>query len=255
MMIVDVDYRAKHPETSVFQNFIVSLFNLTGTFLVILFFVKIVDRESFIDIGLRISSKIRDMVVGVFLGLFIMASAFIFLMLSDEIVFGNIKLDIKKLVYMLLLYIVVSLTEEILFRGYILRNFMYSFNRLYALLLSSVLFSIAHGINPNFDFQAFINLFLAGILLGISYTYTKNLWFPISLHFSWNFFQSLLGLNASENDPYSLIKFDTTGNSFINISHYTLDKSFLYTCTNIILIIYVLFWYRHKTKKKELLKQ
>ena len=32
---------------------------------------------------------------------------------------------------------------------------------------------------------------IAGLFLGINYIYTRNLWFSIFFHFSWNFFQPL----------------------------------------------------------------
>jgi len=74
---------------------------------------------------------------------------------------------------------------------------MYSFGKPIALVVSAILFSIMHGQNPAFDYLAFINLFLAGVMLGLPYIFNKNLWFPIALHFSWNFFQSLFGFKVS----------------------------------------------------------
>ncbi len=54
---------------------------------------------------------------------------------------------------------------------------------------------------------------MAGLLFGLSYIYTKNLWFPIALHFSWNFFQgTVFGFNVSGKETYSLII--TKENSF-----------------------------------------
>jgi membrane protease YdiL (CAAX protease family) len=41
-------------------------------------------------------------------------------------------------------------------------------------------------------------LFAAGILLGVAYAVTHNLWLPIALHFGWNFLQGpVLGLTVS----------------------------------------------------------
>ena len=59
-------------------------------------------------------------------------------------------------------------------------------------------------------------LFLAGVLLGVSYVYTKNLWFPVALHFSWNFFEALFGFNVSGQDFYSLIDFNITEKNLLN---------------------------------------
>jgi hypothetical protein len=96
----------------------------------------------------------------------------------------------------------VAVVEETLFRGYVLKNFMESFNKYAALIISSGLFSSMHYFNLDFDLFSFFSLFLAGILFGISYIYTKNLWFPIALHLSWNLFQALFGLMSAEVIPF-----------------------------------------------------
>lgn len=249
LFIADVDIRNVRNariDTNIKQDLVITFFNFLATLLVILFFVRFIDNERFIDIGLRLKNKVKDVFIGLFLGFIIMASAIFFLILSEEIVYKNIFIDIEKIFYMILLYIIVSLTEEILFRGYILRNFMYSFNRPTALILSSLLFSIAHGLNPNYDFHAFSNLFLAGILLGISYTYTKNLWFPIALHFSWNFFQSLFGFNVSGLNFYSLIEFSIPEPNIINGGKFGFEGSILSIIVQLFLILAIFIWYKRK---------
>ncbi len=46
-----------------------------------------------------------------------------------------------------------------------------------------------------------LNLLLAGMLLGASYLYTRNLCFPISLHLFWNWIQGpILGYQVSGNN-------------------------------------------------------
>lgn len=43
-----------------------------------------------------------------------------------------------------------------------------------------------------------VNLFAAGVLLGLAYTMTRNLWLPIALRFSWDFLQGpVLGIAVS----------------------------------------------------------
>ena len=47
---------------------------------------------------------------------------------------------------------------------------------------------------------SFINILLAGVLLGSSYIYTRNLCFPIALHWFWNWIQGpVLGYEVSGN--------------------------------------------------------
>lgn len=254
-IVADVDVYSPIHESPLHKLLVFTFIDCIGVVLIILLLLKIIDRESFLDLGLRIKNKLFNIFIGILAGFTIMSLATFFLMLIGEITFKDLNFDLKKLLYLFFLFSIAAFKEEIFYRGYILRNLLYSFNKYFAVLISAILFSLMHGMNPDIGYIELVNLFLAGVLLGISYTYDKNLWFPFALHFSYNFFQSLLGLNARENDPYSLIEFNITADSLINISHYTFDKFFLYTFINIILIICLLIWYSYKAKRKELLEQ
>ena len=100
-----------------------------------------------------------------------------------------------------------------------------------------------HGFNPNIDLFGFLDLFLAGILLGVSYIFTKNLWFPITLHFSWNFFQSLLGFNVSGQDSYSLIEFKITEKNILNGGDFGFEGSIFSIIAQLIFISIIWYYY------------
>jgi membrane protease YdiL (CAAX protease family) len=53
--------------------------------------------------------------------------------------------------------------------------------------------------------------------MGAAYIYKRNLWFPIAIHFSWNFMQSgVFGAITSGNEnTTSLMTTKITGNSLI----------------------------------------
>ena len=102
----------------------------------------------------------------------------------------------------LLLYFFVAVTEEVIGRGFILGRMLDGgINKFVALFISAVLFSLMHLFNPNFAFVPFLNIMLAGCFLGASYIYTRNLCFPIALHWFWNWIQgSVLGYKVSGNE-------------------------------------------------------
>ena len=78
--------------------------------------------------------------------------------------------------------------EEILFRGIIFRITEERLGSVWALAISSSLFGFAHLANQNATlFSAVAITIEAGLLLGATYIYSKNLWLPIFLHFAWNF--------------------------------------------------------------------
>jgi uncharacterized protein len=91
-----------------------------------------------------------------------------------------------------------TLTQEVLVRGYIQQAIQSESGSILAIILSAVVFTLLHfGAIKGVVVPA-VNLFAAGILLGIAYAVTKNLWLPITLHFGWNFLQGpVLGLTVS----------------------------------------------------------
>ena len=228
------------------QHLIISCFDLVGNFLLLWVFVKFIDKENFKAVGFNLSHRLKDIIVGIVLGLGIMGLAMLGLLFFSEIEIETINYSGKDLVQIILLFIIVALVEEALLRGYVLKNLMYSFNKYIALFVSSLLFAVMHIANPNMDWFSFLNLFLAGILLGISYVYTKNLWFPIALHFSWNFFQTLFGFNVSGQDIYSLIEFNITEKNIINGGDFGFEGSIFSIIIQIILIVSIFIYYQRK---------
>ena len=148
--------------------------------------------------------------------------------------------------------LIVAFYEEIVFRGYILNNLMESFNRWVALLLSAVLFTVFHLDNPGINIIPSINIFLAGILLGINYIYTKNLWFAILFHLGWNFFQGpVLGYKISGVNLPTLLQTELKGDLLLTGGDFGFEGSFF--CTGLIviaiLLLYRLYENREQTAK------
>lgn len=236
------------PDATSVQQLIIMFFNLLGTFLVLWVFMKFVDKERFIKLGFQTKNRFRGFIFGIGIGLLIMLIGYLLLIYWKEIIFLRIIFDFKELVISILLYTMVAIAEETLFRGYILRNLMISFNKYLALIISSIIFSLVHSLNQNIDLFSLFGLFLVGILLGLSYIHTKNLWFPIAVHLSWNLFQTLFGFNVSGHDTYSLIEFKIHEANLINGGAFGFEGSFLSIIAQIIVITAISIYYNQNKK-------
>ncbi len=80
----------------------------------------------------------------------------------------------------------ISFAEEIIFRGVILEKFREREKRMTGLLITSMLWSMAHLFNANFNPFSYINTFMFGIIIGGLFLKDKNLSGATAFHFVWN---------------------------------------------------------------------
>ena len=231
------------------QSFIISIATLLGTLTVLYPFMRFVEKRKFKELGLKIKDRGFDLLAGVIIGLVVMATGFFMLIVLNEINIQNFNLDLEEVLLSIGVFMAVSISEELLCKGYIQRNLMYSFNNYIALIVSSLLFALAHSFNPNLSWIALAGLFGAGILLGLSYIYTKNLWFPISLHFSWNLFQANFGFNVSGQEFYSIVEFNIAEENILNGGKFGFEASIF---SLILQIALILLFFRYYQKRKNL---
>ncbi|MDR0725185.1 MAG: CPBP family intramembrane metalloprotease [Prevotellaceae bacterium] len=244
-ILLGLNLRAKPSfgETTIIQGI-----STVGTLLLVFIFTRYLDRTTFKSIGFQQKKYITEILFGIVTGLAIMVSGFYILFVLDEIKVTGIDFNLPNLLISIILFAFVAINEEILMRGYILNNFLQSMNKYLALVLSSLIFSILHLLNPNFDLVSFISILLAGILLGISYIYTKSLWFPIVLHFSWNFFQgTIFGFKVSGKSIYSVINQEPVGNNILNGGEFGFEGSIL-SQIFIVIAILLIWWFMRKSK-------
>jgi len=246
--VIDFDFD-KYLEIEDMRDFLVAdtiiqYFDLIGVLLLLWILMRFVDKEPFIKLGFSLKGKINDIILGMTLGLLLMAVGYSILILLGEIKFVGFNYDLKNIILLFLLFIAVSIAEETYVRGYVLKNLLKSFNPIISLIISSAIFSLLHFFNPNVNYIALTELFIAGILLGISYVYTKNLWFPIALHLSWNFFQVMFGFNVSGMDTYSLIEFEIIENNNINGGDFGFEGSYLSILFSLIMMYFLWKYYK-----------
>jgi membrane protease YdiL (CAAX protease family) len=106
----------------------------------------------------------------------------------------------RPLVGIIAMIIVAAVGEEILFRGTIFLAIEERFGGTAAVLLTSLLFAVAHAGNPDVSMLALVNVFLAGVLMGTMLMRSSSLWPSIIFHIVWNLLVALCFGDVSGND-------------------------------------------------------
>jgi membrane protease YdiL (CAAX protease family) len=148
----------------------------------------------------------------------------------------------------------VAIFEEILLRGIIFRITEEKLGSYVSLILSGVIFGAVHLMNPSSTLLSSLCIGLVGIIFGASYIYSRSLWLPIAIHFSWNFLQSgIFGAVTSGNEKTnSLFNTQISGSELITGGDFgpegTIQATLLWLIVAILLMVII-------TKQNKLIKQ
>mgnify|MGYP003317495875 CR=1 FL=1 len=234
---------------------ILTAFSLLGSFAALWVATKFIDRKPLLSIGLSVKDKANEMLIGLGFALAFIGGLFLVLWLIGAInITGYVGFKPGVFIVSMMLFMA-AFDEELIFRGYILNNMMDSTNnRWIALAGSSLFFALLHSGNPSVwsTWVPMTELFAAGFILGISYTFTKNLWFPTFFHFGWNFFQGLFGFEISgiNVDSWKMISHENTGNvpDIVSGGAFGIEGSVItLSCT--IICTYLIFKYYNELDK------
>ena len=195
---VSSDYYPVVPLVSGVAGLVVAILTvwLSGRFL---------DRRPFSEFGFRLGAGWwLDLFFGLVLGALLMTVVFLV-----ELGLGWVKVTgafevpggapfVISILFPAATFVCVGLSEEMVSRGYQLKNAAEGLNYpalgpsgaiLLAWISSSVFFGVLHADNPNATPISTLNIVLAGLMLGFGYVLSGELAIPIGLHITWNFFQ------------------------------------------------------------------
>jgi len=211
---------------------------------------KFIDRKSFASLGFTIAGHWHEMIAGFFLAPALIGIGSLILYFFKHVEWDVNSFNAQTFIIEAGTLALIAISEELVFRGYILNNLLQSFNKWTALIISSVLFTIFHLSNPGISTIPIATLFLGGILFGINYIYTKNLWFSIFLHFSWNLFQGpFTGYKVSGINFPSLLQTDLKGDISITGGDFGFEGSFVATALLLITVLGLWLVYEKKFNK------
>ncbi|HUE84209.1 MAG TPA: type II CAAX endopeptidase family protein [Pyrinomonadaceae bacterium] len=142
------------------------------------------------------------------------------------------------------LFLIAGLAEEALFRGYPLQTFTRAQIAWVGVLLTSLPFAAVHLRNPNVvQGFTFINTALAGVWLAVAYLRTRSLWFPLGVHWAWNWAQgSVFGIPVSgltHIAPQPLFRGTDYGPAWLTGGDYGIEGGIACTIALIVSTVYI----------------
>lgn len=134
---------------------------------------------------------------------------------------------------------VLSLAQEIAFRGYPFQRLMDAIGPTLATLLMPLLYVAIHMMNTNASAASVLVAILEGWLLSIAYLRTRALWLPWGLHFAWNASMGLLfGFPTSGMTEFNpVISSNTIGPAWLTGGEYGPEGSAIAVIVMVLLMI------------------
>lgn len=196
------------------------------------------------------SGWLRDLLKGSLVG-----AASLLLATLLVAIFGGFKFSLntasafpsigKTLLLSGIVFILAAAAEEAMFRGYPLQTMARSGLAWLAIVLTSIIFSLGHLDNPNVVRGfTFVNTALAGLWLALAYLRTRSLWFPLGVHWAWNWMMgALLGLPVSGIEhltPNPLLRAEAIGPAWLTGGAYGIEGGA--ACTVALLVSTIFIW-------------
>lgn len=227
---------------------IITLILFILTVIITFAFRRWVDRKSFISLGLKLEGHGQEAIAGGMFGVFIISGASLLLKATGDLKWIEIIFDPRMLFLAFGSAVLVAFYEELIFRGYILNSLMDSFPKWLALLISALLFMIFHW--TTLGFFPLVNMLIFGLILGLNYIYTRNLWFSICFHIGWIFMAGpVLGFSGDESFQ-TLLQTEMNGDENITGGTSGLEGSVLLTAISLLSLV-ALYLILHKKVNPE----
>jgi membrane protease YdiL (CAAX protease family) len=146
---------------------------------------------------------LRHLLIGSLVGILTLAFATVVATVAGGLSFSvsgseTLWLVARTLFGSAVIFIIAAFAEEALFRGYPVQTLTRAQLAWLAILINFVFFAAAHLNNPNWVPLGAFNTGLAGIWLTVAYLRSRSLWFPLGVHWAWNWsLGSVFGLPVS----------------------------------------------------------
>jgi membrane protease YdiL (CAAX protease family) len=172
--------------------FLMAVSNLVAAVIASAICARLLERRRLASVGFKLHNGFRrDFVLGSLMGAATLAIA---VGISASAAALSFNVQTRELAPWLtgfligsLFFVIAGATEELVFRGFPFQALAHNQSGATAIIITSLLFGLAHVTNPGASVLSSINTFLAGIWLGVACWLTRSLWLATALHWSWNF--------------------------------------------------------------------
>ncbi len=166
--------------------------------IVSLFCCRFIEMRHVRSMGVRKRRLVPHYLTGLGIGAVLMTSITLLTVLSGA---NSISLcsgiNVGIIALYLLGFFVQGMSEEFIFRGYLMSS-IGSRNTTLAIVINSAAFGIAHGLNPGLTPIAMVNLVLFGLFASFYVILFDDLWGACAIHSVWNFMQgNIYGISVS----------------------------------------------------------
>jgi uncharacterized protein len=181
---------------------------------------RFLDQRSFVSLGFKLDRFVLyDILAGFVITFVLLGLIFVVLHALNWLQFesfawniDSVQVILSQTVPYFIIFILVGVSEELLYRGYYLQTLTSGRNLFWGLILSSMIFGIEHLSNPGATWVGAVGDGLLGVFFAYGYIRTKQLWLPIGLHIGWNLFDStIFGFPVSGYSIYGLIHINLSG--------------------------------------------
>lgn len=178
--------------------------------------VRLTEKRSACEIDLR--KGVTPFMTGALLGVAMMGTFFLILW-----GLGNARItpgteSLRGLATELLVPMVTAMIEELLFRTVLFRILEEISGTTVAVVISAIVFAMSHAVNPGATPFAIAVLSIdMGVVLALAYALTRNVWFAVGIHMSWNFAEGYIfgSYDSGVRDPHSLFRTVLSGSDLL----------------------------------------
>lgn len=220
-------------------------------YLILWAWLKFFEKRPFWTLGYEMQNAFRQYARGFLFGALMFAGA-----VGILAAFGSVSFErglpayqgvaaLGGVILVLFGWIVQGGAEEVLLRGWVLPVVGARYKPWIGLLVSSLIFSVMHGLNPGLSPLALINLALFGVFAGLYAMREGSLWGVSALHSVWNWVQgNFFGFQVSGTDARggTLINLMETGADWFTGGAFGPEGGFAVTAVLLVSIFITLFW-------------